>query len=156
MAKLTNTPVNRMITGIACILIAGIIIVLLLMQYQETNLKAKLYTEPVTGTVQQCEAYRKTERSAGRFGGTRVKTYYTVTIGYDLEKGHPLTIERRGQTWPQAVGTEIPLLYNPDTGEAVRKTETVQDPKAYLLLGAAALVFAGIGVLYVISARREW
>ena len=151
-----NRPVNRMISGIACFLIAVIFIALAVLHFQETKLKAELYTEPITGTVQQCEAYQKTERSAGRHGGTRVKTYYAITIGYEIEKGHPLTIERREQTWPQAVGTEIPLMYNPKTGEAVRKSETVQDLKVYLVFGAVALIFAGVGLVYVMTARRDW
>lgn len=50
---------------------------------------------------------------------------------------------------PVAIGQEIPLLYNPDTGEAVRESETVQDPKTYLIISGIALVFIAIGVIYM-------
>ena len=148
-----NTPKRKIADGIICFLVAAIMIILMIVQYQSTSSNARLYTVPVTGTVQQCESYQKKVRSGRR--GSKVKTYYTITIGYETDSGQKRTIERREQTRSYQKGEEVALMCNADTGEAVRKSETVQDPKIYIFLSLFSLAMITGGVLGVKRGLNE-
>ena len=148
-----NTPKRKIADGIICFLVAAIMIILMIMQYQSTSGNARLYTVPVTGTVQQCESYQQKVRN-GRHG-SKVKTYYAITIGYETDSGQKRTIERREQTRSYQKGEEVALMCNADTGEAVRKSETVQDPMLYIFLSLFSLAMIAGGVLGVKHGLNE-
>ncbi len=115
-------------------------------------MNAKLYTVPMTGTVQQCESYKRTETA---FRTIKVKTYYAITISYETDSAQQRKIEKTDLTRSYQEGEDVSLMCNPDTGEAVMKGETVQDSNAYIFFGSIALVMIVVGVLCVKHGRKE-
>ena len=51
-----TTPRGKIAWGIVCFLAAALMIVLMIILYQEKSRDKMLYTVPVTGTVQHCES----------------------------------------------------------------------------------------------------
>ena len=147
------TPQKKIIYGIACFIIAVLLIILMIILYHEISRDAKRYTVPVTGTVQHCESYQRTNPSVGR--GIKYKTYYAITISYETDSAQQRTIKVLNQTRPYQNGEEVELMCNPDTNEAVRKSETVQDPKLYIFLCILTLGLIAVGVLCVKHGMNE-
>ena len=116
--------------------------------YQATSIKAKQYTVPTTGTVQQCESYQLKEGGSIRHP-KRVKTYYALTINYETDSVHQRTIELRDQRKEYQKGDKVALMCDPDSGEAIRKSETVQDPKFYIFMSLFSLATIAGSVLYL-------
>ena len=153
MALTRITPRKKIIYGIACFLIAALLIILMIILYHETSRDAKRYTVPVTGTVQQCESYKRTTPASGR--RIKYKTYYAITISYETDSAQQRTIKVLNQTRLYQNGEEVELMYDPDTNEAVRKSETVQDTKLYIFLCILTLTTIAVGVLCVKQGRNE-
>ena len=148
-----TTPRGKIAWGIVCFLAAALMIVLMIILYQETSRDKMLYTVPVTGTVQNCESYQRTNPSVGR--GIKYKTYYAITISYETDSAQQRTIKVLNQTRPYQNGEEVELMCNPDTNEAVRKSEIVQDPYIYIFISLFALAMIVGGVLWMKHGLQE-
>ena len=121
--------------------------------YHETSRDAKLYTVPVTGTVQQCESYQRTQPAS--FHRFRKKTYYTITISYETDSAQQRKIVKTGLTRSYQKGEEVAIMVNPDTGKAILKSETVQNPEMYIFLSLLALASIAVGVICVKHGLNE-
>lgn len=121
--------------------------------YHETSRDAKLYTVPVTGTVQQCESYQRTQPAS--FHRFREKTYYTITISYETDSAQQRKIVKTGLTRSYQKGEEVAIMVNPDTGKAILKSETVQNPEMYIFLSLLALASIAVGVICVKHGLNE-
>jgi len=121
--------------------------------YHETSRDTKLYTVPVTGTVQQCESYQRTQPAS--FHRFREKTYYTITISYETDSAQQRKIVKTGLTRSYQNGEEVAIMVNPDTGKAILKSETVHNPEMYIFLSLLALASIAVGVICVKHALNE-
>ena len=148
-----TTPRGKIAWGIVSFLAAILMIVLMIILYQETSRDKMLYTVPVTGTVQKCESYQRTQ--PGGIHRLKAKTYYAITISYETDSAQQRTIKILNQTRPYQNGEAVELMCNPDTNEAVRKSETVQDPYIYIFIILFALAMIVGGVLWVKHGLQE-
>ena len=121
--------------------------------HHETYRDAKLYTVPVTGTVQQCESYQRTQPAS--FHGFREKTYYTITISYETDSAQQREIVKTGLTRSYQKGEEVAIMFNPDTGKAILKGETVHNREMYIFLILLALAASVVGVICVKHGLNE-
>ena len=124
----------------------------MIIHYHETSMNAKLYTVPMTGTVQQCESYKRTETA---FRTIKVKTYYAITISYETDSAQQRKIVKTGLTRSYQKGEEVAIMVNPDTGKAILKSETVQNPEMYIFLSLLALASIAVGVICVKHGLNE-
>ena len=148
-----TTPRGKIAWGIVSFFGAALMIVLMIILYQETSMAAKLYIVPVTGTVQHCESYQRTRPSGGR--RIKYKTYYSITISYETDSAQQHTIEVRNKIKSYRKGEEVALMCNPDTGKAILKSETVQNPFFYIVLISSAIALIAGGVLWVKHGLQE-
>lgn len=147
------TPKKKIIYGIACFIIAVLLIILMIILYHETSRDAKRYTVPVTGTVQHCKSYKRTTPSSGH--RIKFKTYYEITVSYETYSAQQRNLKKLDLIRPYQEGEEVALMYDPDTDKAVLKSETVQDTKFYIFLCILTLTIIAVGVLCVKQGRKE-
>ncbi|MBR3448872.1 MAG: hypothetical protein IKH27_13825 [Oscillospiraceae bacterium] len=148
--RATSAAVGKMVSAVITLLFAAIVAGMMFFHYQDEAEIRNLYTVPVPGYVQKCDAYANRVRSSNGVYSNRL--YYVVTVGYEIDGKKFSTVLKESR--PYNVGTAMTLMYNPETFAAVRLSETQQDSVLYMIGGAVVVFSVLSGVVSIVSFLR--
>ncbi|MBR3418664.1 MAG: hypothetical protein IKG82_08250 [Oscillospiraceae bacterium] len=146
----TSAAVGKLVSAVVALLFAATVAGMMFFRYQDRAENRKLYTVPVTGYVQKCDAYTKRVRSSN--GVYSDRRYYVVTVGYEIEGKKFSAVLEESRSYNTGAG--VSLMYDPDTFVAVRLSETQQDPVPYMIGGGIILFSVLIGAVGIVSFLR--